>query len=118
MLTCLKIDSQFAPVYLISAQMHMAKENFKAVQQALEQARSLDFEIRSTAVFHLLKAKLLEASGQTEDSLKTLEQAINLPGVRKLSPKASVNTTERISVFLELANAHSKLGHLPEATKV
>jgi hypothetical protein len=33
------------------------------------------------AVFHLLKAKLLDASGSTDDALKVLEQGFALPGV-------------------------------------
>ena len=81
--TCLKLDPQCAPAHIIQAQICLQRENFQQCSQSLEQARSLDFEIRNTPIYHLMKTKLLEASDQLEDALKVLQAAMELQGVRK-----------------------------------
>lgn len=139
---CLKLDAQCAPAHIIQAQICLQRENYQQCSQSLEQARSLDFEIRNTPIYHLMKTKLLEASGQIEDALKVLQAAMELPGVRKpkaastvggagaqamlslnvSNPSASlkgvVPLQDRISIFLELAEVLVKLGQVPEATRV
>ena len=62
--------------------MHLVRENWNGVAHALEAARASNFEVRNTPVFHLLKARLLDAGGQTEEAVATLEEAMQLPGVR------------------------------------
>jgi tetratricopeptide repeat protein 21B len=115
--TSLKLDPQCAPAHIIQAQVNLNREQYKQCSQSLEQARSLDFEVRNTPVYHLMKAKLLEASDQVSDALKVLQAAMELPGVRRANVKNMVPLQERISIFLELAAVHLKLGQIPEATK-
>ena len=141
LVTALRLDAHCAPAHIIQAQICLYRENFQQCSQSLEQARSLDFEIRNTPIYHLMKTKLLEASGQIEDALKVLQAAMELPGVRKSSSRPSATAAsnagttssiaaalsggrggvvplqDRISIFLELAEVQVKLGNLPEATK-
>jgi len=142
LVTCLRLDPQCAPAHIIQAQICLTRENFQQCSQALEQARSLDFEIRNTPIYHLMKTKLLEASGQVDDALKVLQAAMELPGVRKplkagpgqaqtlqmqlaqaahnpsAAMKGSVPLQDRISIFLELATVLAMLGQPEQAAKV
>lgn len=117
------IDNSNANVFILLAQISMYRENYKACSQYLEQARSLDFEVRNTPVYHLMKAKLLEASGSVEDSLKVLQASMVLPGVRRSSAnfnqKAAypVSLQDRISLYIELSKINAKLGNLNDSQK-
>jgi tetratricopeptide repeat protein 21B len=98
--------------------MSLARENYKQTAASLDQARAQDFEIRNTPLFHLMKARLLDVGGQSDEALKVLEQSMTLPGVKRVNPKAPLPLQDRISLFLELASIHAKMNHVPEATKV
>jgi tetratricopeptide repeat protein 21B len=69
-------------------------------------------------MYHLLKSKLLEASGDREGALKLLEASMNLPGVKMASATNPVPVQERIALFMDLASIHARLGSIPEASKV
>jgi hypothetical protein len=67
---CTRLDAQCADIYLVQAQKSIIQENYRMASAALEQALSLRFEVRQTAVYHILKAKLLDANGQPEEAIK------------------------------------------------
>jgi len=115
---CIQLEPQFAPAYMLQAQIYLAREKYTECNMALEQARSLDFEVRSAPVFYLMKARLFDVSGQSDEALKVLETAMNMPGVRREHAKKPLAPADRIALFLELATLHAKAGHLPEAAKV
>lgn len=112
-----QLDNQFAAAYMLQAQISLAKGSFKQTAHSLEQALSLDFEVRNTPMFHYIKSILLDKSGKTADALDLIKSAMNLPGVRRESSSAAVPTQERVTLFLELVRLHAKLKHIPEATK-
>lgn len=63
--------------------------------------------------------------GEIEEAKKTLQGAILLPGVKTIGRKASaksraseISINDRVSVFLELGEAHLALGEQPEAAKI
>lgn len=114
-----RLDPQHAHAQMMQAHICLAREQYQQCAALLDQARALDFEVRNTPDYHLVKARLLQANGQLEDALKILEAAMALPGVKRAQPGASpLPLQDRISVFLELINCHAKLGHLPEAAQI
>lgn len=71
------------------------------------------FQVREHPVYHLIKAQTQKKLGEIPEAIKTLQMARNLPGMRK--PTASsktkgksieIDTSDRLSVFLELVDAH------------
>lgn len=64
-------------------------------------------------MYHLIKAQTQKKMGEIAEAIKTLQMARNLPGMRK--PTASsktkgksieIDASDRVSVFLELVEAH------------
>lgn len=69
--------------------------------------------MREHPVYHLIKAQTQKKMGEISEAIKTLRMAKNLPGMRKLtaSSKAKgkrieIDASDRVSVFLELVEAH------------
>lgn len=69
--------------------------------------------MREHPVYHLIKAQTQKKMGELSEAIKTLQMAKNLPGMRK--PTASsktkgkrieIDASDRVSVFLELVEAH------------
>jgi len=79
----LALQPTCAPAYILQAQIALRREQYQSCSSHLEQARALSFDCRNTPIYHLLKAKLLEASGQKGDALKVILAAMELPGVKK-----------------------------------
>ena len=65
-------------------------------------------------LYHLIKARTQKKMGQNAECVKTLQAAMALPGVKKRSSSAmkrskgqpELSTNDRVSVFLELAEAY------------
>jgi tetratricopeptide repeat protein 21B len=130
----LQSDPAHSGAHLLSARVLLLKEEYKGAQNALEQAQANDFSIRTSPVFAVVKAKVQENMNDLEGALKVLESAMELPGVKEnkkkgakssaskfgiqSAPKMPVTLTDRVSVFIQLAEVHSKLGNIPEATKI
>ena len=43
----------------------------------------IDLQVREAPLYHLIQARIQQAEGKTEESIKTLGNAMRLPGVRK-----------------------------------
>lgn len=52
---CLRIDQQNAQIFIIYAQIYLARNNVKMATQSLSQARALDFDVQGTPTFALLQ---------------------------------------------------------------
>lgn len=61
-----------------------------AAQEALDQALGLDFGIRESAAYAATKAQLLLAEGQPADAERLLQAAMNMPGVKRALPAATM----------------------------
>jgi tetratricopeptide repeat protein 21B len=116
--TCVRLDGQFADVYLVQAQVSVARKSYAQAAQALEQALGLSFEVRNTPLYHFIRGRVLNQTGKPQEALKLLEAGMALPGVKRASQSHIVSVQDRISLFLELARTHAALNHLPEAAKV
>ncbi|EDO49516.1 predicted protein, partial [Nematostella vectensis] len=121
---CLEQDATFSDAHLLMAQIQLQKNNFKQAEQSLEVGLSYNFEVREHPLYHLIKARVQMKMGNAEDSIKTLNAAMNLPGVRKQDTtgkrtrKINITASDRVSVYLELVQAHRHAGHEHEAAKI
>ncbi|KAF4796860.1 tetratricopeptide repeat domain 21B [Turdus rufiventris] len=122
---CLERNPSYADAHLLMAQVYLAQNNTKLCSQSLELCLSYNFEVREHPVYHLIKAQTQKKLGEIPEAIKTLQMARNLPGMRK--PTASsktkgksieIDTSDRLSVFLELVDAHRLNGEPHEAAIV
>ncbi|XP_072730053.1 tetratricopeptide repeat protein 21B isoform X5 [Ciconia boyciana] len=119
---CLERNPSYADAHLLMAQVYLAQNNTKLCSQSLELCLSYNFEVREHPVYHLIKAQTQKKMGELSEAIKTLQMAKNLPGMRK--PTASsktkgkrmaVDASDRVSLFLELVEAHRLNGEPHEA---
>ncbi|XP_068876877.1 tetratricopeptide repeat protein 21B isoform X2 [Aphelocoma coerulescens] len=122
---CLERNPSYADAHLLMAQVYLAQNNTKLCSQSLELCLSYNFEVREHPVYHLIKAQTQKKVGEISEAIKTLQMARNLPGMRK--PTASsktkgksieIDASDRVSVFLELVEAHRLNGEPHEAAIV
>lgn len=64
-------------------------------------------------MYHLIKARAQIKMGEIGEAVKTLQMAMNLPGMRAAAPSSKSKTkrieidgSDRVSVYLELVDAH------------
>ncbi|KAM6332739.1 tetratricopeptide repeat protein 21B isoform 1-T1 [Podargus strigoides] len=119
---CLERNPSYADAHLLMAQVYLAQNNTKLCSQSLELCLSHNFEVREHPLYHLIKAQTQKKMGELSEAIKTLQMAKNLPGMRK--PTASsktkgkrieIDASDRVSVFLELVEAHRLNGEPHEA---
>ena len=120
---CLAQDNTHADALLLMASINVYQGNISAASQSLEIGLSYNFEVRDSPTYHLINAKIQQAEGNIEGSIKTLAKAWKLPGVKRaLAPgtkgKKIVTSAERVSVYLALAQAFYKAGQSHEAAKI
>jgi len=61
----------------------MEEKNIQAAKSALQNALSLDFQIRQNPVFMIIQAQIEAKNEEWEKARDTLTQAYNLPGVKE-----------------------------------
>ncbi|KAM9306008.1 tetratricopeptide repeat protein 21B [Gastrophryne carolinensis] len=122
---CLEQNPSYADAHLLMAQTYLSQDNLKLCSQSLELCLSYSFEIRESPLYNLLKAQTLKRMGDVQEAIKTLQMAMNLPGMKKVAPsskskgrKAEISASDRVSIFLELMDAHRINGEQHEAAKV
>ncbi|XP_065838597.1 tetratricopeptide repeat protein 21B-like [Oscarella lobularis] len=120
---CLQRDSTYADAHLLLAEIYLHEHNFSQASQSLEFGLSHNFDMKENPVYHLLKAKILHASGKFDEAVRVLNTALNIPGVRKplvgqRKGKAMAGLADRVAIYLELAEVHRKLNQKHEAAKV
>uniref|UniRef100_A0A8D0FX90 Tetratricopeptide repeat protein 21B n=1 Tax=Strix occidentalis caurina TaxID=311401 RepID=A0A8D0FX90_STROC len=119
---CLERNPSYADAHLLMAQVYLAQNNTKLCSQSLELCLSYNFEVREHPVYHLIKAQTQKKMGELSEAIKTLQMAKNLPGMRKPTAssktkgkKIEIDASDRVSVFLELVEAHRLNGEPHEA---
>eukprot|EP01137_Pigoraptor_chileana_P035464 Opistho-2@29514 len=130
----LKQDSTYSEGHLLMAQIYLTQSNYKMAGQSLEVGLSYNFEVREFPLYHLIKARIQKRTGLLAESMQTLNAAMALPGVRRATeeegtsgkrskkqskaPVRDIPNSDRVSVFLELADSLRRLDQQHEATKV
>ena len=68
---------------------------------------SFCFQLRQMPQYHLYKAKALKGTGELPAAIQCLRMVMSMPGVRRVTEgqESSLSLGERVSVFLELADA-------------
>ncbi|XP_074856704.1 tetratricopeptide repeat protein 21B isoform X2 [Carettochelys insculpta] len=120
---CLEQNPSYPDAHLLMAQVHLSQNNFKLCSQSLELCLSYNFEVREHPLYHLIKAQTQKKMGEISEAIKTLQMAMSLPGMRRAVAfsKAKIDeidASDRVSVFLELVDAHRLNGEQHEAAKV
>ncbi|XP_074652535.1 tetratricopeptide repeat protein 21B-like [Tubulanus polymorphus] len=125
---CLDVDPSMAMVHLLLAQILLEKGKYQQADQSLEMGLSHRFEVREHPLYHLIKARIQKKMNENEEAVKTLQSAMSLPGVRKRAMRPvqrkpgrqqlDISTNDRVSVFLELADAHRLCNEQHEAVKI
>ncbi|XP_053120307.1 tetratricopeptide repeat protein 21B isoform X2 [Hemicordylus capensis] len=122
---CIEQNPSYADAHLLMAQVYLLQNNFKLCSQSLELCLSYNFEVREHPLYHLIKAQAQIKMGEIAEAIKTLQMAMNLPGMRrgasssKLKMKRiDVDGNYRVSLYLELVNAHRLNGEQHEAIKI
>ncbi|KAJ6650398.1 hypothetical protein lerEdw1_010111, partial [Lerista edwardsae] len=121
---CIEQNPSYSDAHLLMAQVHLLQNNFKLCSQSLELCLSYNFEIREHPLYHLIKAQAQIKMGEIAEAIKTLQMAMNLPGMSRAASskskikKIEIDGSDRVSVYLELVNAHRLNGEQHEAIKV
>uniref|UniRef100_A0A8C5K0R6 Tetratricopeptide repeat domain 21A n=1 Tax=Jaculus jaculus TaxID=51337 RepID=A0A8C5K0R6_JACJA len=119
---CLELDPTFVDAHLLMSQIYLAQGNFAMCSHCLELGVSHNFQVRDHPLYHFIKARALNKTGDYPEAIKTLKMIIKLPTVkveegRKLRGPY-VKPSERASILLELVEALRLNGELHEATKI
>ena len=116
------IDPTDADSHLLMAQIQLHQGNFLNAQQSLEVGLSYNFEVRDHPIYHLINAKVMKTNGNIQDSIKTLQTALNLVNRKKMGSagkeKVDFSMTDKVSVYLELAEAYRQTGQNQEASRI
>uniref|UniRef100_A0A8D0ECK0 Tetratricopeptide repeat domain 21B n=1 Tax=Salvator merianae TaxID=96440 RepID=A0A8D0ECK0_SALMN len=82
-------------------------------------------QVREHPVYHLIKAQAQIKMNEPAEAVKTLQMAMNLPGMRRVASSSKSKTkmieideSDRVSFYLELVEAHRLNGEQHEAVKV
>ncbi|XP_072455057.1 tetratricopeptide repeat protein 21A isoform X6 [Notamacropus eugenii] len=118
---CLELDPTSADVHLLMAQIYLSQGNFTMCSHSLELGVSHNFQVRDHPLYHFIKARALNKSGDYPEAIKTLKMIMKLPTMKREDRKtrnSCVRPSERVSILLELAEALRLNGELHEATKI
>ncbi|XP_043833873.1 tetratricopeptide repeat protein 21A isoform X1 [Dromiciops gliroides] len=119
---CLELDPTSADVHLLMAQIYLSQGNFTMCSHSLELGVSHNFQVRDHPLYHFIKARALNKSGDYPEAIKTLKMIMKLPTMKKGENKKTrgscIRPSERVSILLELADALRLNGELHEATKI
>ena len=116
------IDPTDADCHLLMAQIQLHQGNFMNAQSSLEVGLSYNFEVRDHPIYHLINAKVMKTNGNLQDAIKTLQVALNLVNRKKQGSagknKVDFSTTDKVSVYLELAEAYRETGQNQETSRI
>ncbi|XP_032203773.1 tetratricopeptide repeat protein 21A isoform X2 [Mustela erminea] len=119
---CLELDPTSVDAHLLMSLIYLAQGNFTMCSHCLELGVSHNFQVRDHPLYHYIKARALNKSGNYPEAIKTLKMIIKLPTQKTEGGKKfhgpSVQPSERVSILLELADALRMNGELHEATKI
>ncbi|XP_008834599.1 tetratricopeptide repeat protein 21A isoform X1 [Nannospalax galili] len=119
---CLELDPTFVDAHLLMSQIYLAQDNFAMCFHCLELGVSHNFQVRDHPLYHFIKARALNKTGDYAEAIKTLKMIMKLPTMKleegKKFPGPSVQPSERASILLELVEALRLNGELHEATKI
>lgn len=69
-------------------------------------------------MFHLIKAKVHRKKEENQEALSCLKTAMELAGLSGGPSKATLNTNDRMNLFLELSDSYRLLGDQKKAEDI
>ena len=119
---CLRLNPTYSDAHLTMAQIAIFQDNFRAASNSLEQAMAHDFRVRDSPLFILIKARVLDGTGDVQGAVDILQTALALPGLSQnvggKRGESSLSPNDHASIYIALASAQTKLGHVGEASKI
>ncbi|XP_072268672.1 tetratricopeptide repeat protein 21A [Pyxicephalus adspersus] len=119
---CIELNPEWADAHLLMAQIHLSLEQYSECSLSLETGVSHNFKVREHPLYHLIKAKVLEKTGNTAEAIRMLKMAMSLPEMKRgaavRSKTANLSIGDRVSIYLELAKLLRLNGEQHEATKI
>jgi tetratricopeptide repeat protein 21B len=119
---CLELSPTFSEGHLLRAQIELGRGNADAAEASLELALSHNFKVRSSPLFHLIRARLLVRSGKLDEAATNLEDALRLPGVRDGAGSGESSplglSAHLADIFVEMIGVYSSLGRHAEAQEL
>jgi tetratricopeptide repeat protein 21B len=129
------MDQGHSKTHLLQAQICLEREHYRAASSCLDQALSYDFSVRQSLSYYIIKAKILENSGDVRDSLQTLQAAMKMisntsgaggmgaVGRKRGGDKGGASSTsvplfDKASVYIQMAQVLSQLNDIAEATRI
>ena len=118
--TALNCDHRSASVHLTMAKLELASNNHRGAQNALEEAVACDFKVRKLPAYALVKAGLCSKADNHEEAVRWLESALKISGVRDVKQSSSnpLPLSERVAIFVTLADVFVTLDRLNEASSI
>jgi len=120
--SCIRLEPTLPEAHLLAAQIAFHQERYSSASQSLEQALSLDFEVRDWPMYNLLKARVQSAEGDLDEALIVLEHALALTSQGKIvgvgKGKQAINPQDHVSIYLELVRVHLQHKNYNAAKKV
>lgn len=114
----IRCDKNFSQAQLLLARIHLYEENYAQATSTLEAAIAASFEVRDMPIYYLIKAEVERVSENVDGARVTLEQALELEGVRREVDGKHINIQDRCQVFVDLAEVYSLLNLRQEATQL
>lgn len=120
---CLRQESPLPEAFLLSAQICQYVGNVKLANQALEQALTLDFEIKDQPFYNLLQGVVLGMMNRSQQALESLELAQKILATpdhvtSKGRPIEPLSVPDHVTLYLQLAQTHLRLHDADEARKI
>ncbi|OBS75116.1 hypothetical protein A6R68_14362 [Neotoma lepida] len=76
---CLELDPTLVDAHLLMSQIYLAQGNFAMCSHCLELGVSHNFQVREHPLYHFVKARALNKTGDYTEAIKTLKMIIKLP---------------------------------------
>lgn len=121
-----EIDPTNTDAHLLISQIHIQQDQCNRAKQSLEICLGHNFQVRDSAMYHLLNGIVQKSLQQYEEALKSFEQAMQLTGLagemsqlqidKKSSSGGTLGLSDQVTLYLEMAQTHSALNQQSEAT--
>jgi tetratricopeptide repeat protein 21B len=117
---CIRQDQSLPEAYLLSAQIHQYNGSVSLANQALEQALTLDFEIKDQPHYNLLRGTVLGMMNELQEALITLQHALKLvqnpqQATSRGRPIKLLSVQDHVSLYLQLAQTYLRLKNTDDA---
>ncbi|XP_069585880.1 tetratricopeptide repeat protein 21A isoform X1 [Ranitomeya imitator] len=119
---CIELNPDWSDAHLLMAQIYLSQEQYTECSHSLETGVSHNFKMREHPFYHLIKARVLKQTGKVSEATQMLRMCMSLPemkrGAARRGKADALSVSERVSVYLELAELLRLNGEQHEATKI